>query len=252
MKPQLIYWCLLAAFFVSCTTPNVFLDSRAQRKSEGYQDLDEAFFFNPNYQYRIRKGDKVTISVWGHDELSVGSTYGIYNSNEAYGRWLMVDAEGKIEVPRLGGLEVVNMTTVDLKKVLKEFYAEFLRNPVIDVKVLNKEISILGEVQEPQVFQVDRDHNTLLEALARCKGYEFYADLRYIKVLRQMGEDVHVANLDLTQSGDYLTKNIQLYPGDVVIVPSRKSQGFDKRITDIIALTSTVTAAAIMMQTLRP
>jgi polysaccharide export outer membrane protein len=82
--------------------------------------------------------------------------------------------------------------------------------------------------------------------ISKTGGFDFYANLKSIKILRQKGEDVHVANIDLTQAENYLMTNIQLHPGDIVIVPSKKYKTFDKRIATIIPFTSTVTAAAII------
>jgi polysaccharide export outer membrane protein len=65
--------------------------------------------------------------------------------------------------------------------------------------------------------------------------------------LRQEGENVRVTNIDLTNPDDILNKNIQLHPGDVVIVPSKKNKEFDKRVSIIIPFTSTITAAAILI-----
>jgi polysaccharide export outer membrane protein len=228
----------------SCKTTNLFV---SQKTDNSVASLDSIFHGDADYQYHIRRDDKITISVWGQDELSVGSTYGIYNSNEVYGKWLMVDAEGNIEIPKIGTFHVEKMTIVQLKDSLKSIFAEWIKNPIVDIKVLNREITILGEVRDPQVINVDKEQNTLLDMIARCKGLEFYAEARYIKVLRQVGEDVHVANIDLTEDGDILMKNIKLYPGDVVIVPSKKHKAFDKRISIIIPLTTTITAAAIFM-----
>ena len=65
--------------------------------------------------------------------------------------------------------------------------------------------------------------------------------------MRQNGENVYVANIDLTDATDILNKNIQLHPGDIIIVPSKKNKEFDKRISTIIPFTTTVSAAAIIM-----
>lgn len=230
----------------SCKTTNLFIDSKA---SNHVEDLPKVFQKHSNYQYHIRKDDKITISVWGQDDLSVGSTYGIYNSNEVYGKWLLVDAEGNIEVPKLGTLKVENMTIIQLKKHLKGYFAEWIKNPIVDIKVLNREITVLGEVRDPQVLNVDKEKNTLLEIISKCGGLEFYANAKYVKVLRQVGEDVHIANINLTKKGNYLMKNINLHPGDVVIVPSKKYKEFDRRISTIIPFTTTITAAAILMGT---
>nr|HMP31541.1 polysaccharide biosynthesis/export family protein [Saprospiraceae bacterium] len=194
----------------SCKTTNLFVEPKT---NNSYASLDSIFWYDTAYQYHIRKDDKITISVWGQDDISVGSTYGIYNSNEVYGKWLMVDAKGNVEIPKIGTFHVEKMTLIQLKDTLKSIYQEWIKTPVIDVKVLNREITILGEVRDPQVINVDKERNTLLEMIARCKGLEFYANPKYLKVLRQVGEHVHVANIDLSKGDNLLKRNINLYPG---------------------------------------
>lgn len=219
-------------------------EPRKKLKAEILQ-LDSVFGYDSLFQYHIRRNDKITISVWGQDELSVGSSYGIYNSNEVYGKWLMVDASGNIEVPKLGTFHTEGLTSIQLKDSLKSRFAEWLVNPVVDVKILNKDLTILGEVRNPGVYPIDKDQNTLFELIARSGGYENYANLKYIKVFRQQGPDVHVATIDLWHYGIYSAQNIQLHPSDIVVVPTRKYKEFDARISTIIPLTSAVTAAAI-------
>ena len=233
----------------SCQTQNVLWQGGHETGNKSAY-LDSCFFFDPEYQYRIRENDKISISVWGQDELSVGSLYGIYNSNEVYGKWLMVDAEGNIEVPKIGTLHVEGYSIIELKKQLKNRFGTWVANPIVDVKVLNKEITVLGEVKDPQVVHVDGDSNPLIKIISRCNGFDFHANLKHIKVIRQYGEDVHVANLDISGMNNYLLQNIQLYPGDVVLVPARKFKVFDRRITTIIPFTTTITAAAILMSAL--
>lgn len=243
---QILKTLSIVLILASCKTQNILVEPKKERDNT-VAALDSIFFYNNQYEYRIKRDDKITISVWGQDEISVGSVYGIYNSNEVYGKWLMVDAQGNIEVPKIGTLNVVDKTIIELKDTLKLMYAKWIVNPVIDVKVLNKEITVLGEVRDPQVLKVDEDQNSLLEIISKCSGFEFYADLRYVKVLRQIGKDVYVANIDLTTSGNYLKRNIQILPDDIIIVPSKKNKEFDKRVATIIPFTTTVSAAAILM-----
>jgi polysaccharide export outer membrane protein len=210
--------------------------------------MDKAVFsYDINYQYKIRKDDKISLSVWGEDNLSVGSVYGIYNSNEVYGKWLLVDANGNIEIPKIGTKNVVGKTIPELKEEIKKELSKWLVTPVVDLKVLNKEITILGEVRNPNTIQVDKDKNNLFEIISKTGGFEFYANLKSIKILRQEGENVKITNIDLTKSEDILNTNILLHPGDIVIVPSKKNKEFDKRISTIIPFTTTVSAAAIIM-----
>jgi polysaccharide biosynthesis/export protein len=228
---------------MSCKTQNLLVDK------SGHNDIDSVFAYDPNYEHQIGKDDKIEISVWGQDELSVGSVYGIYNSNEVYGKWLLVDQRGSIELPKYGAFKVSGYKIPELKDTLRTIYSKWIVNPIVDVKVLNKQITVMGEVKSPAVIQVDKDRNTLLDLISKSGGFDVYANLKQVKVLRQAGPDVHVANIDLTRSTDYLQKNIQLHPGDIIIVPSRRYKTFDRRISTIIPLTSTVTAAAILMST---
>lgn len=245
MRRLLIFSFSLLAFLLgSCKTTNMFQSDIPEQKQE---ELESIFWSDSTYEYHIRKDDKITISVWGQDDISVGSTYGIYNSNEVYGKWLMVDAHGNVEIPRIGTFQVENLTIIDLKDTLKRIYSEWIRVPVVDIKVLNREITVLGEVRDPQVISVDKEKNTLLEVIARCKGLDFYANIKYIKVLRQVGPHVYVANIDLSRGSDLSRRNLFLFPGDVVVVPSKKYKEFDKRVSTIIPFTTALTSAAIFM-----
>jgi len=228
----------------SCVTQNAFVKA-ARPQKEAIAPEDSLVYFNDSYEYTIRVDDKISISVWGHDDLSVGSTYGIYNSNEVYGKWLMVDTDGTIEVPRFGMMMVKDLTLPALKKNLKDSLAQILKNPVVDVKVLNREISLIGEFRDPATIPVDKEKNYLLDMIARVGGFDQYANLKCIKVFRQAGEDTHILTVNLTTKGNYRFKNIPLYPGDIVIAPSRSYKEFDRRISVIIPFTSALTSAAI-------
>lgn len=246
MNRFLILFCL-SLFLFSCKTQNVLQTSKP-KKTKGV--VDSVFLYDSTYQYTVRRDDKLNISIWGQDDLSVGSIYGVYNSNEVYGKWLMVDANGNIEIPQVGTVKVIGKTIPQIKDTLKQIHSLRLVNPIVDVKVLNREITVLGEVRNSGVHLVDKENNTLFDLIAKSGGFEFYANIKYIKVLRQEGENVRVANIDLTKYSDYLLQNIQLHPGDIVLVPSKKMKEFDKRVsTVILPLTSTISAASILYST---
>jgi len=236
---------LVGIVLQSCSATNV-LTAPKGKTDTSVAALDSVFYQNANYQYHIQVDDKVSISVWQQDDLSIGSVYGIYNSNEVYGKWLLVDANGNIEVPRLGTMNVEHMTVIALKDTLATLFGEWLVNPIVDVKILNKEISILGEVRNPQVLTLDTEQTRLLDVVAKANGFDFYADIERVKVFRQVGRDVFVANINLTKADSYQMRNIALYPGDVVIVPAKASKRVDRQLTNIIPFTSVATAVAIL------
>ncbi|HMR87276.1 MAG TPA: polysaccharide biosynthesis/export family protein [Saprospiraceae bacterium] len=229
----------------ACKTQNLFHFSPEKENEE--IKLDSIFRYRADYQHIIEIDNKVNISVWGQDELSIGSVYGIYNSNEVYGKWLMVDANGNIEIPKIGTMMVKGMTLPMLKDSIKSLISQWIANPIVDVKVMNKEITLLGEFRNPAVIHVDKDNNSLLELVAKAGGFEYYANLKSIKVLRQDGSKVKIANIDLTIASDEGARNIQLRPGDIIIAPSKKNKEFDKRISTIIPIATSATSAAILI-----
>jgi polysaccharide biosynthesis/export protein len=252
-----LWYCLIGVLLLtSCKTQNLFQTTKGKSSDTKYNGkrkaiaanpvTDSSFFaVTPDYQYKIRKDDKVNISVWDHDDLSVGSLYGIYNSNEVYGKWLLVNVRGEINVPQIGLLKVKGLTIIDVEDTLRRLYAQWIKTPIVDVKVLNKEITVIGEMKSPGKFLVEKDNNTLIEMLAKAGDFDFYANKKAIKVIRVQDGAVKEITIDLTRMENYLHKNIQLIPGDVVYVPSKKGKDFDKRIATIIPFASIATAFAI-------
>jgi polysaccharide biosynthesis/export protein len=233
----------------SCKTQNLMEQSKKDTRFQ-HIVMDSVFLYNPNYEYRIAKDDKISMSIWNHEDLSVGSVYGIYNSNEVYGKWLLVDNKGCVSLPKIGKFNIRGLSVAEAEDSLKRIYARWVIDPVVAVKVLNKEITILGELRNPGKYLVEKDMNSLFDIVSRAGGFEMYANKKVIKIIRQKGSEVKMMNVDLTRADNYFNRNIQLLPGDVVVVPSKKAKDFEKRISTIIPLASSATAAAILIGTI--
>ena len=154
---------LLALFAIlslaSCRTQNLF-----QQKVAKAAVADSSFFaVTEDWQYTIRKNDKLSISIWNNDEISVGSIYGIYNSSEGYGKWVMVDAKGTIAIPDMGDIKVEGLTIIAMKEMLVQQLSKTIVRPVVDIKVLNREVTILGDVKNPGKMQLEKENYSLLK-----------------------------------------------------------------------------------------
>ncbi|WGQ10619.1 polysaccharide biosynthesis/export family protein [Pedobacter gandavensis] len=140
--------CLIISLTIlllsSCTTQNLLTGAKSHSPL-----ADTVFAYNPHYEYTLAKDDKISISVWDHDDLSVGSVYGIYNSNEVYGKWLMLNDQGTVTVPKLGEVNLLGLTIPQAKEKLTAGFKKWIVNPIIEIKILNKEVSILGELKTP-------------------------------------------------------------------------------------------------------
>jgi polysaccharide export outer membrane protein len=234
-----------ALFFSSCATQNIVMAPKDNEKNKKTEDT--VFKYEPNYQYTLQKDDKVSISVWDNDDLSVGSIYGIYNSNEVYGKWLMLDVNGNVTVPKIGEINLLGLTVVQAKEKLTLEFKKWVINPIIEVKVLNKEVNILGELKNPGKIQLEKDNNTLLDLIGKAGDFDFYANKKGIEIIRMVNDKPVTDVVDLTKMDNYLLANIQIHPGDVIYVPSRGGKHWDRRAgSTIIPLASLISTVVLV------
>jgi polysaccharide export outer membrane protein len=244
--PSTVFLLLALEILTGCKTQNLFEVNRM-----GQAASDSLFTkINNGNQYCIQKDDKINISVWNNDDVSVGSIYGIYNSNEGYGKWLMVDGAGEISVPQLGNVKVSGLTVAQVKHLIAGKFSVTIRQPVIDVKILNKEVSVLGEVKIPGKVHLEKENNILTDILASAGGFDTYGNKARVQVVRIVNDTPRTILLDMTQMSLYARNNIQILPNDVVYVTARKSKDFDKRAGAIIIPTaSAITAIILILKT---
>ncbi len=245
-----IYWLLIMGLFCSCKTQNLFSKTSSvpgKPLTVQYNSKEDslAFSIDQHYEYKIRSDDKLTVSIWDNDDLSIGSLYGIYNSNEVYGKWAIVNQAGQINLPKVGPFKIRGMTILQAEDTLRKTYGEWIKNPVINVKVLNKEVTVIGELKTPGNYLLEKENNSLVEILAKAGDMDFYANKKNIKVIRMVDNQPRSVSLDLTIMDDYQARNIKIIPGDLIIVPSKKGKDFDKRISTILPFVSIITAFAI-------
>ncbi len=239
MRFALFFLLLTTALLTGCTQ-NLFQAGKVTPAST------TAFALTPDYQYRIRPDDKLSVSVWDHEELSVGSIYGIYNSNEVYGKWLLVDAGGQIDLPKVGSFAVAGLTVTEAETALRTTLSKWIVNPIVHLTVLNKEITLLGEVNTPGRQLLDKERNSLVDIVGRAGDFGTYADKRRVQVIRQIEGKPVATVVDLTQLDLLAQHNLTVLPGDVVYVPSRGSKMFDKRSQSVIPVASAISTLIII------
>lgn len=206
----------------------------------------------PDYQYRLRKDDKISISILDHQDLSIGSIYSQYSVNEGEGKWELVDATGGLNVPKVGTYHVEGLTVPEAEEQLEQVLGKWLVSPQITLKVLNKQATVLGEVNAPGNMRLDKDRNSLVQVLGLAGDFGVYADKRHIKVVRQTGASTLATEVDLTQLSTYEQNNILILPGDVVYVPSKNGKQFDRKSPSILGVASIVSAVFLIIRYVHP
>ena len=117
------------------------------------------------YEMKFRKGDFLSIQVSGATPEAVAifnpiqavtreSFTGAYDVDNPQTTGYVVDGNGDINFPVLGKINVAGKTKLDLEQTLIEKLSEHIDMPVINIRLRNFKISILGDVAEPGTYTI--------------------------------------------------------------------------------------------------
>ena len=165
-------------------------------------------------EYRIGPGDALNVFVWNHPELSVT---------------VPVRPDGLITTPLVEKIEAAGKTPSQLSRDMETALGEYVRSPKVNVIVTQfvgtygDQIRVVGQAAKPQSIPY-RAKMTLLDAMIQVGGLAEFAAGNRAHIVRTIdGKPVKIpARLkDLLQDGD-ISKNIELRPGDVIIIPETR------------------------------
>lgn len=173
----------------------------------GRQSVDQSVP-PPSVQYTIGPADVLKIDVWKEPSLSLA---------------VPVRTDGKISLPLINDIYVVGLTPLALQKELTKQFSQFIENPTVSVivqEINSLKIFVVGNVNQPGVFDVKREIN-VLQAISLAGGFTEWANKRNIKLFRKHGgtEQVITINYNKIVSGKHPELNIPLLPGDNIVVP---------------------------------
>ncbi len=160
-----------------------------------------------NATYRIGVEDELQVSVWREPELSLS---------------VVVRPDGMISVPLLNDVPVVGLTPMQLQTLLGEKLKEFVSQPQVTIIVRgirSRKVFLVGNVGTQGAFPLN-GAKTVLELMAEAGGPGPFAKAGSIYILRtENGRQIRIPfNYKKAITGRTLN-NIELQPGDIVVVP---------------------------------
>ena len=123
-----------------------------------------------------------------------------------------VSPSGEIDFPVLGDIKVSGMTRSELSGYIKGelMGRELVKDPTVIVDFLSTGISIIGEVNKPGRYDLNRDNINIIEALALAGDLTVDGQRKNVKVVRIEDGNVNTYVLDLTDAAS-LVKNPAFY-----------------------------------------
>jgi polysaccharide export outer membrane protein len=215
---------VLAILLTSCLS---------QKKVMLLQDVGEAqtsFENKKKTAYQIKSGDHLYIKVYSLDpktsKFFQTDLPTLMNPTYLYLNSYLVDEEGYIDFSFVEKMMVKGLTIDDVKKRIQTSLNDYFKETTVVVKLVDFQVSVLGEVSSPGSFTIDKDQINILQALALAGGTKEFGNIKKVTLVRQniKGSEVHYLNLGDKSllSSEYF----YLMPNDIIYVEPMKGKSY--------------------------
>ena len=173
-----------------------------------------------NYTPTLSADDLLEVSVAAIDMQAVGPFNGTGIDGDVSAsvkKTYLIDQNGEIEFPIIGVVKLAGLTRLEATDVLKEEIEAYVKNPIVNLKIVNFKITVLGEVAHPGTFNIDHERVTILEALGLAGDMTIFGERQNVLVIREQDGKKSYTRVDLTTDEVfkspvyYLTQNDVLY-----------------------------------------
>jgi polysaccharide export outer membrane protein len=115
---------------------------------------------------------------------------------------------------------------------LQQRLREYVKDPIVNLQILNFRISVLGAVNAPGPFFFTNERVTILDALAHARDLNIYAKRDNVLLIRENEGKKEFVRFDLTQSNSvFLSPYFYLQQNDIVYVESNKEHQKDAEMS---------------------
>ncbi|MBZ9728700.1 polysaccharide biosynthesis/export family protein [Salegentibacter sp. JZCK2] len=180
-------------------------------------------------------GDQIGLTVNGRQQLQ---TY-------------LVGKDGNIDFPFLGEIKAEGYSQEEFARNLKGQIKRYVQDPIVNVRVVNFQVSVLGEVNRPGTFDVQDDYFTLPQALGMAGDMSIYGKRDNVLVMREENGRTTHAYLDLGDANIINSPYYYLQQNDVVYVepngPQRQSASYNRNASVYISIASVLVSVIILL-----
>ena len=226
----LFFFCLVLSIpliFSSCSykQDQVLFEQRASL-ADSTRAKDTSAIDN----YRIKPQDILQVRNLQNMQYIVGdmptegsaaaaSSTATYSQGQTY----QVEVDGNVALPVIGHVQVAGLTRLEASKKIEALYREkLLKDPIIEVKITNLVVTILGEIKTQGNFPLVKDKTTLVEMIGQAGGLTDKANEKNIKIIRGNPKHPDVTEVDLGSITSLSNPATILRNGDIIYIAQNK------------------------------
>ena len=183
--------------------------------------FDESF-------YKIKANDLITVRNLQNKKFGVTTSLadaGGASNTESSSNVLAypVDIDGKINLPALGKVEIVNLTIREAQNKIQNLYAtNLLVDPIIELNVVNLKVTLLGEFARQGNFYLEKENTNLIEIIGEAGGINKTADKKSLKIIRGERSNLEIIYVNLSDINSLASKRLILQNNDIIILQTKK------------------------------
>jgi len=178
--------------------------------------------------YRIMPDDVLQIrNLQSTAYLTAGvgttGTSGAANNTAGSGESFQVEEDGTVTLPALGHVPIAGLTRHEAARKIEKLYRDsLLRNPIIDLKIMNLKVTLLGEIGSQGNIPLLKDRTTLIDVIGQAGGLTKYADEKHVKIIRGGKDNQTVIYADLSDIKTINDPKILLQNNDIIYIARNK------------------------------
>jgi len=229
-----------------------------QKNIEYLQDenVDVKAFDETDFpDYRLKPNDELYIQVSSLDDEAAGvfsnskdQSYYI-GTMSPYGASMLsyaIDREGFLYLPVIGSIHAQDKTLSEVTEILKDSLGHILHQPIVSVKLVNRYVSVLGEVSFPGQFPYAQDKLSIYDALALAGDITIYGNRDEVLLVRnENGKNLRI-NVDLNNSDILVSDYYYIRPNDMIYVKPLKKRFWGMDQFPYAVILSTITTALLI------
>ncbi|WP_428223290.1 polysaccharide biosynthesis/export family protein [Flavobacterium sp.] len=235
-----------------------------QKKIAYYQNIDSvASLGNQSFESKIQPDDLLMIVVSAPDpetaipfnlnsESVATPNLQSMTMGQRQHMLYLVDKSGNIEFPVLGTINLTGKLKGEVVELLKGKLQQYIKKPIVNLRVMNYKIAVQGEVTRPGVYPISSERITLLEAIALAGDLTIYGKRNNVLVIREVDGKKNIARVDLTKADFINSPYYYLLQNDVVYVEPNgaksNSSTFNQNIPVWISLSSVLLSLIVLFK----
>lgn len=248
---NLIVFIIAALTFGSCISQKqtIYLQNKSA------YSVGANTYENDLATYKLQPGDFLYINVSSLDPKNMTSfegneraDYQMQSEMGVYLKSYQVSDSGFIRFPVIGKVQVVGLSVSQVRDKLQGIMDEFYQLATITVKLVNFQISIMGEVNRPGTYVVYNDRLNIFQAISLGGDLTSYGNRKEVNIIRKTqtgGTEILEVNLLIDSILEL--PGFYLQPDDIIYVKPLKSKTFAFTSFPYSFVLSTITTTLVVI-----